>query len=80
MFFVGGLMVSSVPYCNAKKMKKDNVNKVKLYGTIGSVLLVFVVLREKAFLALSLMYIFTGLARVDMAAWILEERHAENRD
>jgi CDP-diacylglycerol--serine O-phosphatidyltransferase len=61
-------------------MKKDNVNKVKLYGTIGSVLLVFVVLREKAFLALSLMYIFTGLARVDMAAWILEERHAENRD
>lgn len=80
MFFVGGLMVSSVPYCNAKKMKKDNVNKVKLYGTIGSVLLVFVVLREKAFLALSLMYIFTGLARVDVAAWILEDRHAENRD
>ena len=32
MFAVGGLMVSSVPYCNAKKMKKDNVNKVKLYG------------------------------------------------
>ena len=32
------------------------------------------------FTMFGLMYIFTGLARVDMAAWILEERHAENRD
>lgn len=77
MFFVGGLMVSSVPYCNAKKMKKDNVNRVKLYGTLGFVLVSFVVLREKAFLAISLMYIFTGLAKVDLAAWMLEERSAE---
>ena len=70
-------MVSSVPYCNAKKMKKDNVNRVKLYGLIGFVLLSFVILREKSFLALSLMYIFTGLARVDIASWVLEESPAE---
>ena len=61
-------------------MKKDNVNKIRLYGIIGSILLAFVVLREKAFLALSLLYIFTGLARVDVAAWILGERHAEKGD
>lgn len=81
MFFTGGLMVSSVPYCNAKKMKKDNVNKVKFYGTIGFVLLSFVVLKEKAFLAISLMYIFTGLAKVDVAEWLLEDeaRTAEKR-
>jgi len=77
MFFIGGLMVSSVPYCNAKKMKKDNVNRVKLYWVIGFLLLSFAVLREKAFLAISLMYIFTGLAKVNVAEWILEERSAE---
>ncbi len=77
MFFIGGLMVSSVPYCNEKKMKKDNVNRVKLYGVIGFLLLSFAVLREKAFLAISLMYIFTGLAKVDVAEWVLEERPAE---
>lgn len=77
MFFIGALMVSSVPYCNAKKMKKDNVNKVKLYGVVGILLISFVVLREKAFLAISLLYIFTGLAKVDVAEWVLEERPAE---
>jgi len=77
MFFIGGLMVSSVPYCNAKKMKKDNVNRVKLYWVIGFLLLSFAVLREKAFLAISLMYIFTGLAKVNVAEWMLEERSAE---
>ncbi|HAH68496.1 MAG TPA: hypothetical protein DCL58_01795 [Synergistaceae bacterium] len=70
-------MVSSVPYCNAKKMKKDNVNKVKLYGVVGILLISFVVLREKAFLAISLLYIFTGLAKIDVAEWVLEERPAE---
>lgn len=77
MFFIGALMVSSVPYCNAKKMKKDNVNKVKLYGVVGILLISFVVLREKAFLAISLLYIFTGLAKIDVAEWVLEERPAE---
>lgn len=80
MFFVGGLMVSSVPYCNAKKMKKDNVNKAKLYGTIGFILIAFVTLREKAFLVISLMYIFTGLFRVDVAEWILEDSPVEKKD
>ncbi len=77
MFFIGALMVSSVPYCNAKKMKKDNVNKVKLYGVVGILLISFVVLREKAFLAISLLYIFTGLAKIDVVEWVLEERPAE---
>ena len=77
MFFIGALMVSSVPYSNAKKLKKDNVNKVKLYGVVGILLISFVVLREKAFLAISLLYIFTGLAKIDVAEWVLEERPAE---
>ncbi len=80
MFFVGGLMVSSLPYCNAKKMKKENINKVRFYSTIGFVLLSFVILRERAVLALSLMYIFTGLARVDVSEWMLQEHTAEKGD
>lgn len=74
MCFIGGLMVSSVPYCNAKKLKKTNVNMIKMYSMLGFILLCFIVLREKAFLAVALMYIATGLARFDVAKWILEER------
>ena len=73
MFFIGGLMVSSVPYCNAKKLKKQNVNRIKLYAIIGGVVACFVLLREKAFLAIALMYIASGLVRFDGAAWVLEE-------
>ena len=39
MVFVGGLMVSSVPYCNAKKLKKQNINKIKFYGLTGFIFL-----------------------------------------
>lgn len=73
MFFVGGLMVSSVPYCNAKKLKRQNVNKIKLYASLGVIAACFVLLREKAFLAVALMYIVSGLVRFDGAAWLLED-------
>ncbi len=80
MFFVGGLMVSSVPYCNAKKLKKSNINRVKMYGLIGFVILCFVALKERAFLAIAVMYIATGLARFDVAEWILAEHPVRNGD
>ena len=73
MIFVGGLMVSSVPYWNAKKLKKDNVNKFKLYSLIGFIIMCFVLLREKAFLLVSLMYIGMGLAKMDCAEWLLND-------
>lgn len=73
MFLVGGLMVSSVPYCNAKKLKKKNINPVKLYGLVGFIMLCFAILRERAFLAVAVMYIVSGLAHFDVAAWILAE-------
>lgn len=73
MCFIGGLMVSSVPYCNAKKLKKGNVNRAKLYAIMGFVVLCFVLLREKAFLAVSIVYIVSGLIRFDAAAWVMED-------
>ena len=84
MCFIGALMVSSVPYCNAKRLNKHNVNKVKLYGMTTFIVLCFVVLREKAFLAVALMYIISGLVRFDGAAWIMldaeDERSAEDKE
>lgn len=71
MCSIGALMVSSVSYCNAKKLKKSNVNRVKLYGVFGFVALCFVLLHEKAFLAVALMYIGSGLVKFDMAAWVM---------
>ena len=72
MLFIGALMVSSVPYCNAKKLKRQTVNKVKLYGLLGFVCFCFIVLREKTFLAIALMYIATGLIGFDVAEWLLD--------
>jgi len=80
MFFVGALMVSSVPYCNAKKLKKANVSKVKMYGLIGFVFLCFILLRERAFLAIAAMYIATGLARFDVSEWLLAEPPVHEKD
>ena len=84
MCFVGALMVSSVPYCNSKRLNKHNLNKVKLCGMTTFIVLCFVVLREKAFLAVALMYIISGLVRFDGAAWIMldaeDERSAEDKE
>ena len=73
MVAVGMLMVSNVSYCNAKKLKKSNVSKVRLYGVFGFVLICFALLREKGFLAIAIMYIASGLVRFDLAAWVMTD-------
>ena len=84
MCFVGALMVSSVPYCNAKKLKKSNVSRAKLYGLMTFIALCFFILREKAFLAMAVMYIISGLVKFDGAEWIMlhaeDERSAHEKD
>lgn len=80
MFFVGALMVSSVPYCNAKKLKKSNVSKARMYGLLGFIVLCFFILRERAFLAIASMYIATGLAHIDVSDWLLTERQVHEKD
>ena len=67
-----------------KVIIRVNVNKVKLYGMTTFIVLCFVVLREKAFLAVALMYIISGLVRFDGAAWVMldaeDERSAEDKE
>lgn len=70
MVFTGGLMVSSVSFCNAKKLRKNNVNKIKMNILKGFILIGFFALRERFFLVLALAYIATGLLRFDVAAWV----------
>lgn len=70
MFFVGGLMVSNVQFCNSKNLHKNNVKKMKMNILKSLIVVSFLVLREKAFLAFALIYITTGLLRFDIADWV----------
>lgn len=78
MFFTGGLMVSSVPFCNSKKLHKHNVNKVKMNILRSLVVICFLILRERAFLAFAATYIAIGLLRFDVSSWVMLEPQEED--
>lgn len=73
MFFVGVLMVSSVPYCNAKKMHSGNIIKARFYSVIALIAAIFFFLRFSGFIVVSLIYIATGLFGIDLAKWATRE-------
>lgn len=80
MFFVGVLMVSSVPYCNAKKMHSGNVIKGRFYSVIALIAAIFFFLRFRGFIVVSLIYIATGLFGIDLAKWATKEDTAEIKE
>jgi CDP-diacylglycerol--serine O-phosphatidyltransferase len=59
------LMVSTVPYGNLKKLRKGNVNRMKVTFLTTFVAVLFITLREKAPLAGILLYVVSGLLRFD---------------
>ncbi len=73
---LGGLMISSVPYGNLKRLKKGNVNKAKMRFLIGCFLLICVVMREQAPLLVIGIYIASGLLRFDWGDWLALDRGA----
>ncbi|EHM10633.1 CDP-diacylglycerol--serine O-phosphatidyltransferase [Thermanaerovibrio velox DSM 12556] len=78
MAALGGLMISSVPYGNLKKVHRGNLNRVRallLLGLLGGMALV---LREKAPLGMCLTYVLSGLLRFDWGAWLTGSRTAKN--
>jgi CDP-diacylglycerol--serine O-phosphatidyltransferase len=79
MAFIGALMVSSVPFCNAKKLKRGNFNKARFYAVWALIFACFMIFRSKGFLAVAFIYIGTGLARFDMAEWVLDEEKADEK-
>lgn len=70
MFFVGVLMVSSIPYYNAKKLNRETLNKARLYFMLACFAVLFYFLRLKGFIVSSMFYIITGLLGIDMSKWL----------
>ena len=67
---LGGLMISKVPYGNLKKLRKGNLNRHRAAFLGGFLLLLGVVLKEKAPLAMGGIYVASGLVHLDWGTWL----------
>jgi CDP-diacylglycerol--serine O-phosphatidyltransferase len=74
MTSLGVLMISTVPYGNLKLLRKGNVNRVKAMAIVMLILSCFVLLREKALLALIGIYIASGPLGIDWGSWLAKRR------
>jgi CDP-diacylglycerol--serine O-phosphatidyltransferase len=73
------LMISTVPYGNLKLVRRGNLNKLKALLLLGVTVSCFVILREKALLALIGIYIVSGPLRFNWGTW-LSLRHDEEKN
>ena len=69
---VGGLMISSIPYSNMKKLTKKTADGAKCLVLFSLFALSFVFLKSAAPLFLFAMYIVSGLIGFDWGQWILK--------
>ena len=74
---VGGLMVSSIPYANLKKLTKQTADKTKCLALFSLLVFSFVFLKSSAPLFLFAMYIVSGLIHFDWGQWILKPEARE---
>ena len=74
---VGGLMVSSIPYANLKKLTKHTADKTKCLALFSLFVFSFVFLKNSAPLFLFAMYITSGLIHFDWGQWILKPEARE---
>lgn len=79
MIALGALMISTVPYGNLKLLKKGNVNKRRAAVLMGLVVSCFIMLRERAFLALIGTYIASGALQFDWGEWLAICSDAEDK-
>lgn len=70
MIGLGSLMISTIPYGNLKLLRRGNVNKRKALLLTGIAFSCFVLLREKAFLALISIYVASGPLHFDWGVWL----------
>ncbi|MBQ9419934.1 MAG: CDP-diacylglycerol--serine O-phosphatidyltransferase [Synergistaceae bacterium] len=73
---VGGLMISSIPYANMKKLTKKTADPVKCFALFTLLAGSFITLKSGAPLFLFAMYIASGLIKFDWGTWLL--RHDEH--
>ena len=67
---LGCLMISTIPYGNLKLLRRGNVNKKKALLLTGIAVSCFILLREKASLALISIYVASGPLRFDWGVWL----------
>ena len=72
MLCVGGLMISSIPYANMKKLTKQTADRPKCFMLLSLCLISFVFLKNSAPLFLFAIYITSGLIHFDWGQWILK--------
>ncbi|MBQ7196069.1 MAG: CDP-diacylglycerol--serine O-phosphatidyltransferase [Synergistaceae bacterium] len=78
---VGGLMISSIPYANMKKLTKKTADPAKCLALFSLFALSFIFLKNTAPLFLFAMYIVSGLIHFDWGQWILKkEIEAHNEE
>lgn len=68
----GGLMISSIPYANMKKLTKKTADGTKCLILFSLFALSFVFLKSSAPLFLFAIYIISGLIHFDWGQWILK--------
>ncbi|MBR2209200.1 MAG: CDP-diacylglycerol--serine O-phosphatidyltransferase, partial [Synergistaceae bacterium] len=74
---VGGLMISSIPYANMKKLTKKTADPIKCSLLFAMFALSFIFLKNSAPLFLFSLYIISGLIRFDWGSWILKHENEE---
>ncbi|MBQ6776684.1 MAG: CDP-diacylglycerol--serine O-phosphatidyltransferase [Synergistaceae bacterium] len=78
---VGGLMISSIPYANMKKLTKKTADPVKCFALFTLFVGAFIILKGGAPLFLFSMYIASGLIKFDWGTWLLRrEIEARNEE
>ena len=80
MAVVGGLMVSSIPYANLKKLTKRSADAKKCLLLVTLLAISFIGLRSAAPLSLFALYIVSGLIRFDWGLWLLRPEAREETD
>jgi CDP-diacylglycerol--serine O-phosphatidyltransferase len=70
MVSLGSLMISTVPYSNLKLMRRGGLNKARAVLLAGITASCFVILRERALLALIGVYVASGPLRFDWGVWL----------
>ena len=70
MISLGSLMISTVPYGNLKLIRRGSLNRVRAIFLAGITASCFVLLRERAPLALIGIYVASGPLRFDWGVWL----------
>lgn len=73
MLALGCLMISTIPYGNLKLLRRGNVNKKKVMLLSGVAATCFILLKDKALLALISIYVLSGPLGFDWGVWLALE-------